>query len=352
MSFNPIARLSYMMASEPKLGSLIYKQLDNTKYFSMPYFARMLINFKFGKTFSLERISGEFLSKAHLNAVVNRVRLSHDEKELIKRRIYEKFELVEFKGIVICWVLADIIKNYERPFALMPLILNYGKDKFLSHQAAFIYDRRSRKLVFYEPYGTYEKYGINYENKFDPLHYILFGSEGTVPTFHKFYKLGLGTQMMIINSNNTHAKEFKSELADIKKRYDTYDNTGWTQPKLENKKFDVSIESMRILDDVEDVALSNKDYQLIEDSYRLFHKWSAKTCVTLTFIDMFFLSRYGVNNLKMFYKNVERHKYPSEFLINTFGNILFEVYGKKLSPVVKMLADVRNSNEVVVQYLT
>ena len=310
----------------------------------------MFIDLTVGDKFHLDSVSGKFVgSDKYIKNLVSH--LSHEEKEIIKNRVYEVFEYVEYSGLMTILTLADLIKKKDAPFALMPMILNYGKDLRLSHQTAFLYDQSRDVLIFYEPYGTYKKYGIDYKNLFDPLRYILFGRHGKVVTFHKMYGFDIGLQMMIINNNKATTDAYTRELEHIKARYDKLSNSQWRSPTDDNKKFDNTIESIRILGDVEKVALKNGDKKLLLDAYVLFYKYSAKTCVTLTFIDMFFFSRYGVEMIRRFYKDVSMKKYPSVFLIDTFVSILRKTHPKNINYILRILGDINMSNKKIKKIL-
>ena len=258
MTLNPIARLSYLLTSNPTASLLIYRKLDRT-FFSMIPFMEMFIDVVDDRsTFKLSSISSRFInSKKYISSID--CELSSEDKELIKNRVYEVFDYVEYSGIVSMWCLADIVRKNDKPFVFMPMILNYGRDKYLSHQTAFLYDRKNRNFIFYEPYGSYEKYGIDYSSLFDPMHYILFGKQGKTVPFHQLYNFKTGLQTMIIENNKLTKEEYSRELSDIKKRYDNLSGKGWRLPTKENKKFDNTIESIRIIDDVERVAIKNKD---------------------------------------------------------------------------------------------
>lgn len=350
MELNPIARLSYLMTGNPNISNLIYRKLTDTGFFASLPFLELMIELTGADKFQLDAISGKFAGRSKYAERLN-IDLPLKEKEQIKSRLHEIFDYVGYSGVVAIWALADLIKKTKTPFVFMPVILNYGRDMRMSHQAALLYDREKNMLVFYEPYGTYEKYGIDYTTLFNPLRYILFGQRGKVFTFHPVYGFTEGLQIMIINQNKKTSDVYARDLESIKKRYDSQTDASWRNPDDDNKKFDNSIESIRIIDDVERVAIRNRDKKLLYDAYMLFYKYSAKTCVTLTFIDMFFFSRYGIEIMQKFYKDVESSKYPSKFLIDTFGSILVKTYPKKSEHIIKSLTDMTKPNKKIIRIL-
>ncbi len=349
---NPVARLSYLMTSYAKMDLLLYRKLAGNGFFAMHPFLEMFIDLRVDKKFHLNRLFGKFIHSAdYMKAVAENLSLSKEARDVIKMRCDATFSQVEFGGLCTMWAFADLIKKSREPYVFLPVILNYGKDKNLSHQTAFLYDRKYNQLVFYEPYGTYEKYGINYGDVFNPISYILLGDEKSVSTFHQVHRLGRGTQQSVIEQNKLTADQFKQELGVVKTMYEKISDDPWRQPKPENKSFDLTIESMRILDDVEDAAFDGGDYEMLYKAYMLFYKYSAKTCVTLTFIDMYIFSRYGPRILRKFYEDCGQQKHPSKFLVDTFGGILSKIYGKKLSIILRPLANLQLTNKEVAEIL-
>jgi len=355
---NPIARLAYMMTSFPKINMLIFrKMIADSKIFASQHFFETFVGIK--------NVNGKFIpwnlrsrfiysdSEIQLSIIDTHVKLSDREKEIIKNRAVRVFPFISWSGLVALWLFASLIKTHSHyPYVVMPIILNYGRDKKLSHQAVFMYDNTGKKMIFYEPYGTYEKYGVDYSQVFDKMNYILTGVNQKTHMFHRLYDLGIGSQMIIINQNNKNKSEFDEALAEIKNIYDKTGAVAWDPPKKYNKEFDHTIESIRILDEIEIVAEKYGAIDLLHMGYDLFHTYSAKICVALTVTELYIFSQKGSAGLKKFYAALSSSHHPSKLAIDMFGQVLKSIYGEKLLLIKSLLSNYKLDNATLAKYLT
>lgn len=331
MKLNPISRLSYLMTGSSKLSGLLYKNLNNKNFYTFP-FLELYLGLKISDNrYIIDEISSKFLDKEKYTFLIE-CDITPFEKENIKTKILNNIDFMNYSGVVAMWKFYELIKERNEKYIMMPIILYYENSDY-SHKAALIYTEK--ELLFYEPYGTFQKFGTSYKNALDSFNSILGVRKITL--FHEKYNLGLGSQTIILNKNNNNNK-FNEELDLINKAFKL------PKPSEEDKNFDNTVDSIRIIDTIE-----NNAPHLLENSYLLFNKYSSKTCVTLTFIEMFLLSR-GYD-LKKYLDELAKREYPSYDIITLFDNILCHLYKDKMIDIKKKLSNLKLSNDEILMYL-
>ena len=157
--------------------------------------------------------------------------------------------------------------------AFISITMNYGKK--MNHQCALV--KIGDDLLFYEPYGTYTKFGKDY---FECLKDI--GSLWqNVKKYHEFLKIEKGIQTIILEKNNEHAIE-KGLKFSIE-----------GDPDLTTRLVYVG-ESKQDLD--------------------LYNRYSSKICVSITLVELsWFFKDKKLNNL---YDFITKAEYPTTIIVD------------------------------------
>ncbi len=206
-----------------------------------------------------------------------------------------------------CGVLAplDLVRMYESyKYVFISFILDYGQDAGYVHQCGLLVDNVVGEFLFYEPYGTYIKYGRDYARAvgeflqiyYDELPAAFKTADGRVrcTTFHTKYGIE-GIQNIILTTNNAAAAEFET-------RYRTaLDGIAHDYPKLH-----AAIQAIRTSDPIyasdktlvilDVVSLFNRwatppgDEKYLEywtTMLELYYDFNSKTCVSITLVELF-----------------------------------------------------------------
>lgn len=191
--------------------------------------------------------------------------------------------LIEYWGSIIPHMITTF-QHYK--WICIPMTIDFGQDTGIVHQTMLIINPALRFIVFYEPYGTYIKYGRDYSKcilewakKDAPL-----GFE--VTTFHAKFNIAKGIQQQILEANNKKADEFKKEMdALLELLKDT--------PILDTILHDIATDTnpVRNTDYTVDTFvfmeyLWKKDTKLSKKALELYAKYNSKTCVSITFVEI------------------------------------------------------------------
>lgn len=269
-------------------------------------------------------------------------------------------------------------KTKQFKYILFSVILDYGIDAGLVHQAALLVDIVNNEFIFYEPYGTYSKYNASYANVV--LEFIQKIPKELLPTFykdgqlnyttyHKKFGLSEGIQQKMIETNNGKSNSFKE---DVDKLYDEINKSELSRTQQIIRKVNRNTSPVKSTDLTYDSIIIAQyflehPYNIdIEDqALQIYGEYNSKTCVsiTITELDKFFslisnkCSDNGGNN-KNIYKQTEQHNiveqiqtYHSTFENDPNKRLLERLYEVVLSlekneQIINALNDTNHLKEV------
>jgi hypothetical protein len=253
--------------------------------------------------------------------------------------------------LVSVYTIMALIKRYHSyrfKYIFIPVILDYGRGGGVMHQCALIVDMLG-KMIFYEPYGKYVKYGKSYKKTvcsffkaFDGLG--LFGGKDMLPnglistTYHNLYNLDNGIQNIILEKNNARKEEFDVEYANAITRL------GKMLPdhKFDNAEIDDTDNTASILDLLFNIDRFDGDVdEIINTILSIYYRYNSKTCVTITLVEMnkfFNLTMTGASN-----RDIHEHigKFYKRFNINMPNDVLMGELDK-LMDVFNNSSDIRD----------
>jgi hypothetical protein len=200
----------------------------------------------------------------------------------------------------------------KEKYILLPVTYDYNTP--MLHQGALLIQPAARKLVIYEPYGTYAKYGASY---MAPLTEYCGALECDIITTWHTELHGPGLQTCMIRGNNKLVNAFrKAEAAFIKDMppalvknlapSDTRD-IDESNPDLTASAIDIAA-----------IAVASKKERVMIVGLLLFI-FSSKLCVSITLVELEFFAK---NKLDQLYIDVASRKYPTCGLIEHLADYI------------------------------
>lgn len=238
-----------------------------------------------------------------------RIMAAHHFFEMhIRFELTDRFRMVGYSATLFGEPLRSVIPFITRlaadydgyKYLMVPVTLNYGRK--MNHQACYVFDLRRKKCLMYEPYGTYEKFGESY---LGPFGHIPDQCGFRTTTWHR--EMGVpGIQTILIEKNKERMAEFERDM---------FERPPLTEEQTEMKKDDGTLETLYLVGHAEEGG----DHQKIAEAYRLFGKYTSKSCVTLTIIDMYLM---GMGIVNQFYVGADHAKVRA-----TLWRIIVDLYG-------------------------
>jgi hypothetical protein len=193
--------------------------------------------------------------------------------------------------------VAALAKNYltekkDIKYVMVPVIVDYGRDKRMVHQAAIIVMRDPSAsglcVLFYEPYGAYEKYKKSYSD----VVCRLLRAIAPTQTFHDAIGAPDGIQSIILKQNNMRGETFAAAYTVIKARLA---DKGITFSVVAGDGQDKTMCILRALFYAQHY-LNPKipdDADLLHDILNMYCCYNSKTCVSITLVELnaFFAGR-------------------------------------------------------------
>jgi hypothetical protein len=208
--------------------------------------------------------------------------------------------------------LADV--NWKQWY-FVPITLDYGIP--MRHQGGMWITPQQTRLI-YEPYGTYEKFGVSYRKEF-------MDAFDAQQTWHEYNGIREGLQSILLRRTSSYA-EFADELRQIDEAQlgevhpaaitpsgvpsgptHTEVHPAAMTPSGVQPPEDMTLRSMHLLTYLEQQM--PRDVPRLRAAYALFNKYTAKSCVTLSLVEMMHRDR-----IHDFYARVNRAPYPSQFI--------------------------------------
>lgn len=319
-------------------------------------------------TFYIKNICNNFLGSGYINdydyKILEQINTLNDEEKLNIDSHYSKLIPQEKhtyfyknhckKNI---YTIINLIRMYDSyshtnpkyKYLFIPFILDYSQDIGIVHQCALLVNMEDGIFLFYEPYGTYIKYGHDYSR---PIRSYLDIYKDVLPnkylteengitrvkynTFHKhFLQRDDGIQNIILTKNNNMKNEFDIKynklLDDIKINFD--DLGQLIQKKIYDNKnpvnnTDYTINILNMLDCFDDYnPKSDKKQYFVElwnTALEIYLYYNSKSCVSITLVEMGYL----FDNINMVdkYKSYVNTDKPNTILMQDLYNLINELY--------------------------
>jgi len=233
---------------------------------------------------------------------------------------------------------------------MIPVILDYGKNDKFVHQTMLIIDFDG-KIMFYEPYGKYIKYKMDYSACVCDL-FSVFGkffpdqSGGICDTYHNIYGLDTGIQSIIMGINNKKFTEFKEQYNTIiKKIQNTFPDMDYDKNAISTTD-DKTVKVLSLMGKLNNYGdVDDGDVETFKEIYNetmgIYCSMNSKTCVTITLVEMNYLlkipKKEQEERLRNFY-NGFRVDAPNIILMEKLSDLL-KIFGKneraKLLNIIK-----------------
>lgn len=176
-----------------------------------------------------------------------------------------------------------------------PVVYSYNNNR-LRHKGAVFQD--GQKTLFYEPYGIYSKYNMDY---LSTLQVKVPGSD----SFHNFYR-SFKVQSFVLATNNK--SDYAEQARLIDPELDTSDDrVSEHEGKNYKEPYDLTYSSFKLLDTIDEKTL------------RIFGTYNSKICVTITLVETWHHYR---NTLTDFHDRLKKQVRPSLFIMNELKKIL------------------------------
>ena len=220
-------------------------------------------------------------------------------------------------------------------YLFLPVIVDYSIDVGLVHQCAIIVDLHNGVFLFYEPYGQYVKYGAEYYSAVKeflnlyklPSKYYLSSGELNYHTWHEYFDLPRGIQIILLKMHNEKKNQYEQDKAIFLQH--VLEQNSAEHAKLISRiaidknlpvhMDDYTFDTLNILDFFTKYQVSNK---LEADALYIYYKYNSKTCVTITIteLDYFFenICKYKIDQQK-----IKMQEYYYEFQVR-LNDKLFE----------------------------
>lgn len=353
------AKLAYLLASCKKFNdacmATMVKQYANKvamRYYFTFYinlhelddtpdqFAVKDVHFKFDN-------SDELILKTAIQAHNNEM-LSWEMKVIYDNLKEQDIDL-NITQLIGVYAIAALVKTYKHRerYSFVPVIINYGRNANMVHQTALIIDHKRQTFIYYEPYGAYSKYGKSYrecvQRFFNIFTNIKLFNDSTDNVksviYHRIFGLPKGIQTIALEKNNACADEANIHYAKtldllsknfskcmsadelIKLREHTNDDKSSNDDKnLKILMLLVQVERLGLKQMTDEKALLYK--KLLHDSLEQFYWYNAKTCVSITLVEMneFFAGDSTDESYQM--KSSRLNKFYGEFDVARPNKIL------------------------------
>ncbi len=232
--------------------------------------------------------------------------------------IYEKLSKSMTPTLTSVIAMSTIVSLYKQyiinnnfKYVFVPVIIDYGRDSNFVHQAAVVISKDT--ALFYEPYGLYKKYGVDYAQCVKQL----FGNiiDINAKTYHEYYKLSSGVQKIILDKNNANVN-YKEQYDNLLKKI----QTKFPSIKLSNltdADGDKTFGVVEMLMQVDEAAIDTDEYNtLLIDIMRHYCMYNSKTCVSITLVEMCNLLNGG--DIMQFYAKYDTET-PNVVLLKMLG---------------------------------
>lgn len=244
---------------------------------------------------------------------------------------YTEKILLDGSNIPVVPTIIRRFANYQK--LLITVILDFGRNTGFVHQGAIIVDYKLKKILFYEPYGTYNKHNANYDS---PVKQYIQSFSAYLPefcgkdnlitfcTFHEHIQQTKGIQIMILEKNNSKETQFHEEFKVLlnKLPIDLQDRINARIASSTLTKSDNTIDIIFAFEVFRTYAVD--DENLWKEALEILYKYDSKTCVSITLIE---LNKYFSDNLSelhKFYEDIKIAEFPGTIIMNDILSLIIE----------------------------
>jgi hypothetical protein len=230
--------------------------------------------------------------------------LTYNEMNQIYTKMKQQNILSNTQHITGIYAVGSILKLYQNKYKsiFIPIILDYGRNHNLVHQCAIVVDNINGILMFYEPYGKYQKYDKSYTKCIKEFLTILtpvlkakFFTNGELnyQTFHQHIKSVDGIQQIILNTNNSNKStfniEYKKLIQSINIEFPDYN----IEPNNTPDPDDHTMVILDLLSNMDNISIDSlhqykkdKYKELLNKTLQCYSQYNSKTCVSITIIEL------------------------------------------------------------------
>lgn len=363
-------RMGYEFSTCFKGSELIFRKLakhfEPLKSCATRYGFEITVDLNIEKDkFQIKSVGSKFLTQYNNSLLVDILELEESggltaaERRNIVKKSQEMIPNCSEDTELTMLAMADLFKLFLKPKSyksvIVSAIVNYGKDMNMSHQCAFMaLGHPHNTFMFYEPYGLYKKYGVDYKKCFADI----FSVYQTMPdfsdwdykTYHDYFGFEKGLQGMMLDQGKLNKEDFMRRYKDIKKRMGA-SGEKW---RYENDESDDTFAVSTLMSKV-----SNKS-EFIREAAILYRDYSAKICVSIFLVESARLMLYLAKSpdsydslkydLSSWYSNFGSEA-TSKILIELY-QIIDLIYPDEISEYVyKVFSDVENNPEDICRKL-
>jgi hypothetical protein len=371
------AKLAFLLSTCHKLSNGMFtvmtRQYEKSKTVATRHYFILHINFREDidpNNFYIQDTYVEFANSVDpilLEALQyhNSQVLTESEMKLMYENLTRNNIHLTAYQMVSMYSIATLIKLYKTrnfKYIFIPIIINYGRDKHLLHQTSLIIDISNQcKMIYYEPYGNYTKYGKSYKQAVNTLlkcfdGFMCFKNGITYTTYHDmFNRPNQGIQQIMIEKNNANRHVFREKFEKaIGKLKELFPNEKFRKSDNAPEAVDTDDKTVDILDvlyntnrfDLNNVQSDKKQQFMVVFNQLLtqYCCFNSKTCVSITIVEMdkFFKFSQETNhdteaikaNMDVMYKKYDI-EYPNEVLMTEIYRLidLFR-YSKKIKDLL------------------
>jgi hypothetical protein len=265
------ARLAYLLSSCRKLFHAIFKKI--IEQYQGENLVAIRSNFDVyltfennSKSFTVSRLACKFLNLTEnetIRVFSPYIKKGHDHNR-------HNCTIWHIKALI------DRFKNHK--YIMVPVSINYNISGAMGHQSMIIINIQDKIFMFYEPYGKYSKFDMDYKDAVLDLFKSSIGGEFAYTTYHEYYKLERGIQTILLDKNNAKPN-FELDLANIKKGIKNVGHESYLKDSV-----DKTIECMNLIHNAElDIFNDNETYK---KALELYYNYNSKTCVSITLVEM------------------------------------------------------------------
>lgn len=179
----------------------------------------------------------------------------------------------------------------------------YGDNRLMHKGAIFAFNTK-KTILFYDPYGTYSKYGLDYLQPM--IRSLNPGSDIKADKFHNKPEI-LKTQSIILEKNNRRSSEYNALVKSIEPDLDVKDNRiSMHDGKQYREQYDATFSTFELLKKITPARIE------------IFGKYSSKICVTITIVETY---HFFNNSLDEYYKEISVTNNPNEVIMKYLKKI-------------------------------
>lgn len=351
--------------SEALFRKIVQKYGEPNKIAATRYGFELFVYFEkdteSSKTFRLDNVGSSFLRDDDSSLLSQVIEDDSDYapiKEYCSKNGFHYLSLASVVDLFDVFVLSGIYQS-----VVVSLIISYGADVKMLHQAGLIcLGSPHNKILLYEPYGMYKKFGAEY---ITPVRSIIAEilkihkfSEFTFDTYHSYFSIPKGIQNLMLEYNERNREKFLPKYKEIKCRL-----LGSSEEKVsshvnavdeiwdhENDEVDKAFEVVTLMKKADGT-------QEVNNAARLYYQYSAKTCVSIFLVEMtnfmiFIKSGNTLSHIQISLSSWYREfvNEPTPAILDKLYDLIVEMYGDKSEQIFEQFSEL--SSKKICENLT